>query len=443
MATLLRMPEVSANVESAVIVSWTKAEGDPIAAGDCVAEIETDKAVIEFTADVAGTLGRILVPAGQEAAVGAPVAVLLQAGETHADVDALLHDVPADGAPTAAAPAPQAPAPSAPTAARPTAPAPATPAVTAPVPQAPAAARASQPAAQAPGRIFASPLARRLAAEAGLSLAALTGSGPHGRIVKRDIQAALASAPAATAPAAAAPTVGHSQSVAAGPGDTAIPHSSMRRTIARRLLESKTQIPHFYLRADCRMEALMALRKTINAATPHHLSINDMIVKAAAAALVEKPDMNVSWTDDALIRHSTVDIAVAVSTDDGLITPVLRGVERKSASVVSAEIAQLAARAREGRLQPQEYQGGSFTISNLGMYGVGEFAAIINPPQSAILAVGAVEQRAVVNAQGQLEAAPVMTVVLSVDHRAIDGAVAAAWLDAFKRAIENPLTALI
>jgi len=413
MATLLRMPEVSANVESAVIVAWAKAEGDAVAAGDCVAEIETDKAVVEFVSESAGRLGRVLVAAGHEARVGAPVAVLLDDGERDVDVEALLAGQPAGGPlkePASAGPA-----------------GPASPA----------------PAAAASGRVFASPLARRLAAQAGLPLPGLAGSGPHGRIVKRDVQAALARATAArpsTAPVETA--VVPEPAPLRVPGDVAVPHSAMRRTIARRLLESKTTIPHFYLRSECRMEALSALRRQINEAG-RHVSINDIIVKAVAVALMDCPDMNVTWTDEALIRHAGVDVSVAVSTPSGLITPVVRGVHDKSLSRVSAEIAALAARAREGRLSPQEYQGGSFTVSNLGMYGTTEFAAIINPPQAAILAVGAIERRVVAGPEGSVEVTPMMTVTLSVDHRAIDGAAAAKWLDAFRRVIENPLAALI
>jgi pyruvate dehydrogenase E2 component (dihydrolipoamide acetyltransferase) len=291
--------------------------------------------------------------------------------------------------------------------------------------------------------VFASPLARRLAAQAGLPLPGLAGSGPHGRIVKRDVQAALARATAArpsTAPVETA--VVPEPAPLRVPGDVAVPHSAMRRTIARRLLESKTTIPHFYLRSECRMEALSALRRQINEAG-RHVSINDIIVKAVAVALMDCPDMNVTWTDEALIRHAGADVSVAVSTPSGLITPVVRGVHDKSLSRVSAEIAALVARAREGRLSPQEYQGGSFTVSNLGMYGTTEFAAIINPPQAAILAVGAIERRVVAGPEGSVEVTPMMTVTLSVDHRAIDGAAAAKWLDAFRRVIENPLAALI
>lgn len=424
MATLLRMPEVSANVESAVIVAWAKAEGDTIAVGECVAEIETDKAVVEFASESAGRLGRILVPAGQEARVGAPVAVLLAPGEQAVDVDALLSGQPAGGVAAGVVPEP-AGGRGLPVAS---------------VPAVPPAPQSSSPDA-APGRLFASPLARRLAAQAGLPLQGLAGSGPHGRIVKRDVQAALAHA-AAPVPHAVPVESGPSQAASLAPGDVAVPHSAMRRTIARRLLESKTTIPHFYLRSECRMEALSALRRQINEGG-RHVSINDIVVKAVAVALMEYPDVNVSWTDDALIRHSGVDLSVAVSTPSGLITPVVRGVQDKSLSRVSAEIAALAARAREGRLSPQEYQGGSFTISNLGMYGTTEFAAIINPPQAAILAVGAVERRVVADPDGGVEVAPMMTVTLSVDHRAIDGAVAAEWLGAFRRVIENPLAALV
>jgi pyruvate dehydrogenase E2 component (dihydrolipoamide acetyltransferase) len=423
MATLLRMPEVSANVESAVIVAWAKEEGDAVAAGDCVAEIETDKAVVEFVSESAGRLGPVLVAAGHEARVGAPVAVLLDDGERDVDVEALLAGQPAGG--PVKEPASVGPA--------------------GPASPAPAAARAVPPAPAdtASGRVFASPLARRLAAQAGLPLPGLAGSGPHGRIVKRDVQAALARATAAqpsTAPVERA--VMPEPAPLRIPGDVAVPHTAMRRTIARRLLESKTTIPHFYLRSECRMEALSALRRQINEGG-RHVSINDIIVKAVAVALMDCPDMNVTWTDEALIRHAGVDVSVAVSTPAGLITPVVRGVHDKSLSRVSAEIAALAARAREGRLSPQEYQGGSFTVSNLGMYGTTEFAAIINPPQAAILAVGAIERRVVAGPDGSVEVAPMMTVTLSVDHRAIDGAAAAKWLDAFRRIIENPLAALI
>lgn len=448
MATLIRMPEIAANTTSASIVSWSVKEGDTVAAGDCLAEIESEKAVVELEAEQDGVLGRILVQAGSETDVGAPIAVLLQAGEL--DVDALLVEGE-QGADVAALPAQENEAQ-----------------------QITAVESADESGA---GRIAASPIARRLAQQNGISLSDLAGSGPQGRIVKRDVLAAgatmastasssvsssAASSAALHAPSdapsgatrnaqsrvpstAAATAAPRTNAPAAAPHSDAytdIPHTSMRRTIARRLSESKATIPHFYLRADCRMDALLALRAQVNAYAARKISVNDLIVKVVAAALRQTPDMNVSWTDDALRRYQHIDISVAVSTDNGLITPVIRDVDTKLLSAVSTEIADLAERARTSGLEPQEYQGGSFTISNLGMFGVREFAAIINPPQAAILAVGAIEQRAVV-VDGELAVVSVMTVTLSVDHRAIDGAVAAQWLDTFKRILQNPALALV
>ncbi|WP_066454098.1 pyruvate dehydrogenase complex dihydrolipoamide acetyltransferase [Castellaniella caeni] len=438
MAVLLQMPEVAANMESATIVAWSKAEGDPVAVGDCLAEIETDKAVIEFNAESDGVLGKILVSAGQAAAVAAPIAVLLSPGETDADAAALMGQVRDAAAAQVAAP------PSAQAAG----------AGVSPAAGAAASVSAASLADAQQGRVFASPLARRLAADAGLALQGLPGSGPHGRIVRRDVQAALqqprapvatAAAGAATAGAAAqvAGTAAASATAADQPGVTRIPHTAMRRTIARRLLESKTTVPHFYLRADCRMDELLALRQRINASVAQRISVNDLIVKAAAVALAELPQMNVSWTDDALLQYDAVDVSVAVATESGLITPIVRQADQKALSAISTDIADLAARAREGRLQPHEYQGGSFTVSNLGMHGVTEFAAIINPPQAAILAVGATEKRAIVDSEEQVFVASMMTVTLSVDHRAIDGALAARWLKVFKRLIEAPMSILI
>ncbi|GAA3992807.1 pyruvate dehydrogenase complex dihydrolipoamide acetyltransferase [Comamonas faecalis] len=411
MATLLRMPEVAANSTHATLSAWTRQEGDTVAAGDCLAEIETDKAVVEFNAEAAGVLGRLLVQAGQEVEVGAPIAVLLAQGETVADVDALLQAAGA-AAPTAA-----------PTQQQSAAPAPA--AVTAPV------TAASSDAGQ---RLRASPLARRLAAQRGIALAGLAGSGPNGRIVKIDIERAASQPAAAAAVSAPAP--------ASGAGYTEVPHSTMRRTIARRLAESKSTIPHFYLSVDCRMERLLALRAEINAGASRKISVNDFIVRAVAVALREVPQANVGWTDAAMRQYQQADIAVAVSTDAGLITPIVRAADGKTLSQISAEIADLAARARAGQLRPDEYQGGSMSVSNLGMYGVGEFAAIINPPQAAILAVGASRQQPVVEG-GELKVGTVMRCTLSVDHRAIDGALAAQWLAAFQRAIESPLSMLV
>jgi len=410
MATLLRMPEVAANATQATLQAWTKNEGDTIAVGDCIAEIETDKAVVELNADSAGVLGRRLVAAGQDVEVGAPIGVLLVNGETSVDIDALI---------AAAAGGAQAPE-----------------AVAASAGEAVAPSRAAAPQA---ARIFASPLARRLAAQRGLDLAALRGSGPNGRIVKRDIEQAAAVPAPASAPAAARPAAPQAQ---ASEAFTEVPHSNMRRTIARRLSESKSTIPHFYLTADCRMERLLALRAEINANAPCKISVNDFIVRAVAVALREVPEANVGWTDAAMRHYHQADIAVAVSTGAGLITPIVRAADTKPLSLISTEIADLATRARASQLRPEEYQGGSFSVSNLGMFGVSGFSAIINPPQAAILAVGATQAVPVVE-DGELKVGQVMRCTLSVDHRAIDGALAAKWLAAFQRLLENPLSMLI
>jgi pyruvate dehydrogenase E2 component (dihydrolipoamide acetyltransferase) len=427
MATLIRMPEIAANATSAVIKAWSLKEGDSVAVGATLAEIETDKALIEFTSDEQGVLGKILARAGVDIEVGAPIAVLYAAGEGAVDVDALL--AAADGVNTEVALAEGV--------------------NTELAPAAPAALGAA-PAVTA--RVFASPLARRLARDSGVDLGSLKGSGPRGRIVKRDLESAQQAAPVQQAAAPVQQPASVAAAAASGPvtgpatrgasAFTEVPHSSMRRTIARRLTESKATIPHFYLTADIRMDALMALRAQVNAAAPRKISVNDLIVKAVAAALRDMPDMNVSWTDSALRRYAQADIAVAVATESGLITPVLRAADSKPLSAISAEIADLAARARSGKLAPDEYQGGSFTISNLGMFGVRDFTAIINPPQAAILAVGATSARPLV-VDGALVAASVMTVTLSVDHRAIDGALAAQWLALLQRNLENPLSILI
>ncbi len=413
MATLLRMPEVAANATHATLAAWSKKEGELIAVGDCLAEVETDKAIVEISADGAGVMGQWLVPAGQEVEVGAPIAVLLAVGEVAADVQALLQ---AAGAVAAAPAAETAPAVSG-----------------TPAPAAPAVAPAGG------DRLRASPLARRLAAQRGVDLSRLQGSGPGGRIVRIDVERAQAVAPA-PAPVAAPPAAAPAGSGASA--FTEVLHSSMRRTIARRLAESKSTIPHFYLTVECRMERLLALRAEINAAASRKISVNDFIVRAVAVALREVPQANVGWTETAMRQYAQADVAVAVSTDTGLITPIVRAADRKTLSQISAEIADLAARARAGQLRPEEYQGGAFSVSNLGMHGVGAFSAIINPPQAAILAVGASQHKPVVE-NGELQVGTVMACTLSVDHRAIDGALAAQWLAAFQRAIEAPLTMLI
>lgn len=422
MAKLILMPEIAANATSAVIKAWSKKEGDRVAVNDCLAEIETDKALIEFGADEAGVLGKILAPTGKDIVVGVPIAVLYADGESAASVDvgALLAAAGVSAGNAAVHAVAGADSGKVETQSN--------------VTEVKAVAQAGST-----GRIFASPLARRLARDKGLDLTALSGSGPHGRIVKRDIERAQAPAAATEAGVVAVATAG-----AASFHD--VVHTGMRKIIARRLSESKASIPHFYLRADCRMDKLIALRKEINAAQEggngRKISVNDFIVKAVAAALRAVPEMNVSWTDAALRHYAQVDISVAVSTDGGLITPVVRAADSKSLSAISTEIADLAGRARGGKLAPNEYQGGSLTISNLGMFGVQEFSAIINPPQAAILAVGCTEERAIV-VDGVVMAASIMSVTLSVDHRAVDGALAAQWLAVLKRMIENPLSTLI
>lgn len=417
MATLLRMPEVAANSTHATLAAWTKKEGDSVCAGDCLAEIETDKATVEFNAESSGIMGRLLVETGKEIEVGAPIGVLLAVGETGVNVDALLSAAAVRT--TAAAPSDSTPAGT-------------VAASTAAV--APLSAGSNAAAVQTFGRIFASPLARRLATQRGVNLAMLKGSGPNGRIVKLDIDSAASAAviPVPPTPTIAATTVGY----------TEIPHSNMRRTIARRLSESKSTIPHFYLSVDCRTDRLLALRSEINAGSSRKISVNDFIVRAVAVALREVPGANVGWTDAAMRQYQQADIAVAVSTDTGLMTPVIRSADTKSLSTISAEIADLSIRARAGQLRPDEYQGGGFSVSNLGMFGVSEFSAIINPPQAAVLAVGATQQQPVIE-NGELKVGSVMRCTLSVDHRAIDGAMAAQWLAAFKRVVEAPLAILL
>ena len=407
MAKLLHMPEVSANATHAAIQSWTLKEGDPIGVGDCIAEIETEKALVELAAEEDAVLGKILVEPGREVEVGAPIGVLFARGETNVDIAALLAKAGVQSA------------------------------ANEPVVESKQAihtitANIPVPASSNGTRIFASPLARRLAAAKGVDLSRLTGSGPNGRIVKRDIEASVVQR---SEPDQLVTSV-------ANPGYDEIAHSSMRKTIARRLVESKATVPHFYLEVECRMERLLALRQQVNLVATNKVSINDFIVKAAAVALRQVPDMNVTWTDSALRRYHSADVCVAVSTDTGLITPVVRNADAKALSQISADVAELARRARDGRLRPEEYQGGSFTISNLGMFGVEKFSAIINPPHAAILAVGATQQKPVVE-EGELKIGSVLTCTLSVDHRAVDGALAAKWLAVFKGLMENPLGMLI
>lgn len=425
MATEIKLPALAPSMTEGNVARWTKAEGDAVSTGDIIAEIETDKALVDLESPATGVLGKIVVPAGTNAVkVETVIGWIVQAGEA---VPALDAPVAATSNPTAALP-PLAPAAGRQAAIR--------------------AADASSPNAAAPAtghasgaRIFASPLARRLSEQAGVPLDGLRGTGPHGRIVRIDVEAAIQAA-ATAAPVSA---IGAATSAAACGGYTDVPHSNTRRVIARRLTEAKQQVPHFYLTVDCRIDRLLAVRAEANAAQGEgdvKLSVNDFIVRAVALALKQVPAANASWGDAAVRMWHDVDVSVAVATPSGLITPVIRGADRKTVGAISAEVKALASRAREGRLKPQEYQGGGFTISNLGMYGIREFAAIINPPQACILAVGAGEQRPAA-IDGALAVATMMTCTLSVDHRVVDGAVGAEFLAAFRKLVEQPIALLI
>ncbi|WP_431322177.1 pyruvate dehydrogenase complex dihydrolipoamide acetyltransferase [Rhizobium sp. YTU87027] len=441
----ITMPALSPTMEEGNLAKWLVKEGDTVKSGDIIAEIETDKATMEVEAVDEGTVAKIVVPAGTEGVkVNALIAVLAADGE---DVAAA-----ASGA-GSAAPAPKA------------AETPKAEAAPAPVAQAPAAAAPAPAAASAGGnRTFSSPLARRLAKEAGIDLSAIAGSGPHGRVVKSDVEAAVAGGGAKAAPAAAVAPPAAAQAPVAAPkpaSDDAVlklfepgsyelvPHDGMRKVIAKRLVESKQTVPHFYVSVDCELDALLALRAQLNDAAPrkdgapaYKLSVNDMVIKAMALALRDVPDANVSWTESNMVKHKHVDVGVAVSIPGGLITPIIRKAEEKTLSVISNEMRDLGKRAKDRKLKPEEYQGGTSSVSNMGMMGVKNFAAVINPPHATILAVGAGEQRPVVK-NGQLAVATVMTVTLSTDHRCVDGALGAELLQAFKGYIENPMGMLV
>jgi pyruvate dehydrogenase E2 component (dihydrolipoamide acetyltransferase) len=432
------MPALSPTMTEGTLAKWLVKEGDQVSSGDVIAEIETDKATMEVEAVEEGTMAKIVVADGTEGvAVNAVIAILLEEGE---DASAL------DAAPAAPAAAP-AKAPEAPEAAAPAA--------------APALAPASQAAPAADGsRVFASPLARRMAEQAGLDLAAITGSGPKGRIVKADIDAAVAggtgkaAAPATAAAAATAPAAAAAAPAGTGPSAKRTadllemayelePLTGMRRTIAARLSESKQTVPHFYLTVDCQIDELLKVRKELNSRSEDYkVSVNDFVIRASALALKKVPAANASFDPEGMLFFKHADISVAVATPNGLITPIIKAAEGKGLASISNEMKDLAARARDGKLKPDEYQGGSFSVSNLGMFGIREFAAIINPPQGCILAVGAGEQRPVVK-DGALAVATVMSCTLSVDHRVVDGAVGAKFLSAFKKLIEDPITMLL
>jgi len=428
------MPALSPTMTEGNVTKWLKKEGDEVRSGDVLAEIETDKATMEFEAVDDGRLGKILVPEGAEGIkVNQPIAVLLGEGEDASALDKIA-EKPAKppAAPTTIAAEPQ---------------------------------REPRPtlgrAGNGDGRIFASPLARRMAQQADLDLAAITGSGPQGRIVKADIEAALSAKRGAPAPAvarpiaqpqpapaaapAAAPALSKERvlALAGNPPYTERPLTAMRRVIARRLTESKQTVPHFYLTIDCEIDELLKFRTELNGKSDaYRISVNDFVIRAAALALRQVPAANASWSDEAILLWNTVDIAVAVALDDGLITPIVKNADRKGLAAIANETKDLVARARAGKLKLEEFQGGTFSISNLGMFGVRDFAAVINPPHGGILAVGAGEQRPVVR-NGALAIATVMSCTLSCDHRAVDGAVGAQFLAAFKKLVEDPLTMLL
>jgi pyruvate dehydrogenase E2 component (dihydrolipoamide acetyltransferase) len=449
------MPALSPTMDKGSLAKWHVKEGDQVSAGDVIAEIETDKATMEVEAVEEGTVAKIVVPEGTaDVPVNDVIAVLAEEGEDAGAVEAPAPSGNGGAAPQQEAEAPLQDAERLPEAAVREAPAPS------PRPSPQRGEGEETPAARNGGeaRIFASPLARRLARDNAIDLSAVSGSGPHGRVVKRDIDEALekgvARAPEKAAPAAAPPAPGampDEQIRGLFPEGSyeVVPHDSMRKTIARRIVQAKTTIPHYYLTLDCDIGALLTLRRQLNDAAPekegervYKLSVNDFVIKALALALKAVPEANVTWTEGGMLKHRNADVGVAVAIPGGLITPVVRRAEEKTLSAISNEMRELAARARERKLKPEEYQGGSTAVSNLGMYGIRDFAAVINPPHATILAVGAGEKRAVVR-DSEIVAADMMTVTLSTDHRAVDGALGAEFLAAFKRLIESPLAMLV
>ncbi|PYG56715.1 pyruvate dehydrogenase complex dihydrolipoamide acetyltransferase [Rhizobium sp. UGM030330-04] len=454
----ITMPALSPTMEEGNLAKWLVKEGDKVAPGDVIAEIETDKATMEVEAVDEGTVAKLVVPAGTEAVkVNALIAILAAEGEDVAEAAKGGAAAPAKAEAKAEAPKQEAKVEAA---------APAVAGNGFVGNASPASAGGDRvgngaPASASGERIFASPLARRLAKEAGLDLSAVSGSGPHGRIVKTDVEKAAASGGAKAAPSAAAAASAPAPALAKGPSDEAVlklfeqgsyelvPHDGMRKVIAKRLVESKQTVPHFYVSVDCELDTLLALRAQLNAAAPekdgkpaYKLSVNDMVIKALALALRDVPDANVSWTESAMVKHKHSDVGVAVSIPGGLITPIIRKAEEKSLSTISNEMKDYGKRAKERKLKPEEYQGGTTAVSNMGMMGVKSFSAVINPPHATILAVGAGEQRAVVK-NGEIKIANVMTVTLSTDHRCVDGALGAELIGAFKRYIENPMGMLV
>jgi len=434
MSINILMPALSPTMTEGKLAKWHVKVGDAVKSGQVICEIETDKATMEVEAVDEGKVGQLVVAEGAEGVkVNAVIAILLEEGETAVPAGAAAPPPPPPPQ-QAAAPAPQ--------------PMPAATATLASPPPKPAAA-APQPAAASSGqRIFASPLAKRIAADKGINLASLKGSGPNGRIVKADVEGAKPGAAPAPAPAAAptaAPTAPPPQPIFTAPGDKRVPHTAVRKVIARRMLESKQTVPHFYLTVDLEIDALLAARQAINDVARKmgaKVSVNDMVIKACAKALRDHPECNASWTEDEMIQYGAVDISVAVATDRGLITPIVRNADMKGVAQISIEMKDLAGRAKEGKLKLNEFQGGSFTISNLGMFGIQNFSAIINPPQAMILAVGVGEER-VVARKGQMVIRNMMSCTLAVDHRVVDGAMGAQFLQTLRSYVEQPAAMLV
>lgn len=431
------MPALSPTMTEGNLAKWMKKEGDKVLPGQVIAEIETDKATMEVEAVDEGVMGKILVPEGTEGVkVNRLIAVLLEDGEDSAAVDALIKKHQKVAANDQGKPAEKAVsgelAPE-------TAVAQAQAALAPKVSKAPPMQGGALGSAPAGGRVKASPLAKRLAKEAGLDVGRVQGTGPHGRIVKADIKATLASG-----------GTGGGRVVRHPYDFIHVPNSSMRKVIAKRLTESKQQVPHFYLSIDCVIDKLLDVRADLNSAAPldeegkpaYKISVNDMVIKAVALAMKKHPKVNASWYDDAVVQYNNIDVSVAVAIPDGLVTPIVKNTDQKTLAMISNEMKSLASQAKAGKLPPEAYQGGGFTISNLGMYGIKDFSAIINPPQSCILAIGAGEERPVV-VNGKLEVATQMTVTLSVDHRVVDGALGAEFLQTFKALIEKPVTMLV
>ncbi|MBA2590471.1 MAG: pyruvate dehydrogenase complex dihydrolipoamide acetyltransferase [Alphaproteobacteria bacterium] len=440
MATNILMPALSPTMEKGKLAKWLVKEGDTVKSGTILAEIETDKATMEFEAVDEGKIGKILVPEGSEGVkVNAPIAVLLEEGESADTAPAPAKDIPAAMKDIGDAVKKEASSKG----------------------EAPKAAPAAAPATRNDGaRVFASPLAKRIAADKGINISGIAGSGPRGRIVKSDVENAK--------PGAAKPAAGAAAPAAGGGGIPGVaplpdarllypagsyeetPHDNMRKAIAKRLTSAKTLIPHYYLTVDCNLDALMAVREKMNAAAPkgkdkvpaYKLSVNDFIMKASAMALMKHPDVNASWTDTAILRHKDADVGVAVALDFGLITPIIFKAQTKGLVEISNEVKTLAGLAKEKKLKPNQYEGGGFSVSNLGMYGIKDFTSIINPPQSCIIAVGAGEERPVVK-NGKIEISTVMTVTMSADHRVVDGGTGAKFLQTLKQFIEEPASMLL